>query len=527
MKRRTFLAGSAAVAGAVFTGAAPALSQGAAKTLRIVPISNLSGIDPILTTGQPVRNHGYQIYDTLFGLDEKFNVKPQMAEGHEVSDNGQTWTIKLRDGLKFHDGERVLASDCVASLKRWGERDPLGQTIFQLTNELTAIDDKTLQFRLRARFGLVTQGLAKIGGPAPFIMPARIAAASASTAIKEAIGSGPFKFLPDEWIPGSRAAYAKFEGYQPRNEPASGTAGGKVAYVDRLEWHIIPDAATATAALQRNEVDWYQSPDLTLLPILKQDKAITIEPFDDFGYMIVLRFNQLQKPFDNPKMRQVIQAAVNQIDYMQAAVGNPDLYRECKSFFFCGTPLSSGSGSEVMISNFDKAKAMLKDAGYSGEKIVIVSPTDLVWLHNASLVTEDLLKRLGLNVELQATDLGSFYNRRASVEPVDKGGWSIFHAGMSVTDIFDPSTHIGLRANGRQTWPGWPTDLEAERLRTQWMTAMGSSEQIAIAKKIEAHAFGSIPYVPLGQFQTPSAYRKNITGVLKAPMPIAWNVKKG
>lgn len=526
MKRRSFLAGSAALAGSAFAGAAPALSQGAAKTLRVVPISNLSAIDPVLTTGQPVRNHGYQIYDTLFGLDATFNVKPQMAEGHEASEDGKIWTIRLRDGLKFHDGEKVLASDCVASLKRWGARDPLGQTIFQLTDELAAVDDRTLRFRLRERFGLVTQGLAKIGGPAPFIMPGRIAATAPNVAIKEAVGSGPFRFLADEWVPGSRAAYARFDGYQPRNEPASGTAGGKVVHVDRLEWHVIPDSATATAALQRNEVDWYQSPDLTLLPILQRDKSITIQPFDDLGYMIVLRFNQLQKPFDKPEMRRAIQMAVSQIDYLQAAVGDPSLYRECKSYFFCGTPLSSGSGSEAMQGNFDKAKAMLKEAGYAGEKIVIVSPTDLVWLHTSSLVTADLLQRLGLNVELQATDLGTFYNRRASMEPVDKGGWSIFHAGTSVTDIFDPSTHIGLRANGRQTWPGWPTDPEAEQMRAQWMAATEKGEQLTIAKKIEAHAFGSIPYVPLGQFQAPSAYRQNITGILKAPMPIAWNVRK-
>ncbi len=526
--RRAFLAGSAMAAGALAGSAglsAPAIAQTKKTVLRVVPASNLSGIDPVVTSGQPVRNHGYQIYDTLFGMNTRFEVKPQMAEGAEHSADGLTWTIRLRDGLKFHDGEKVLARDCVASLKRWGARDPLGQTIFGLTDELRAVDDRTLEFRLKSRFGLLTKGLAKIGGPAPFIMPERIAQTDPSVSIKEAIGSGPFRFLADEWVPGSRAVYAKFDGYVPRNEAPDCTSGGKMVYVDRLEWHVIPDAATATAALQRGEVDWYHGPDLTLLPLLSQDPAINTEAYDDLGYMTILRFNHLQPPFDRLEMRRAIQMAVNQVDYLQAQVGMPDLYKECRSTFFCGTTMSTGAGSEVMAANFEKAKALL-ESSYKGEKVAIPTATDLSWLHAASLVTEDLLKRMGVNVELQAMDLGTFYKRRTSMEPVDKGGWSIFHAGFSVTDILDPSTHLGLRANGKQTWPGWPTDPVIEQLRDEWMTA-DPQDQGAIVRKIEARAFETVPFVPLGQFQTPSARRRTVIGMLKAPLPLAWNIKLG
>ncbi|NYZ13872.1 ABC transporter substrate-binding protein [Azospirillum sp. RWY-5-1] len=522
ISRRAFLAGSATVAGAAAI-AAPAIAQGRKNVLRYIPPSNLAGIDPVLTSGAPVRNHGYQIYDTLFGMDRRFEVRPQMAEGAEQSSDGLTWTIRLRDGLRFHDGEKVLARDCVASLRRWGARDPLGQTIFNLTDELRAVDDRTLEFRLKSRFGLLTKGLAKIGGPAPFIMPERIAQTDPNVAIKEAIGSGPFRFLADEWVPGSRAVYAKFDGYLPRNEAPDCTSGGKIVHIERLEWHVIPDAATATAALQRGEVDWYSQPDLTLLPLLKQDQDVIVEAFDDLGYMTILRFNHLQPPFDRLEMRRAIQMAVNQVDYLQAQVGMPDLYKECRSAFFCGTTMSTGTGSEVMTANFEKAKALLKSS-YNGEKVAILTATDLSWLHAASLVTEDLLKRMGVNVELQAMDLGTFFKRRTSMEPVDKGGWSIFHTGTAVTDIMDPATHLALRGNGRQGWPGWPTDPVMEQLRTDWMAASGP-EQDAITRKVEARAFAAVPFVPLGQFQTPSARRRTVTGMLKAPLPLAWNIR--
>lgn len=505
---------------------APALAQARGNVITAIPISNLSGLDPIITSGQPVRNHGYQIYDTLFAFDQDLNVRPQMADGYDVSADGKTWTIKLRAGLTFHDKEPVLARDCVASIRRWGSRDPLGQTMLQVTDELSASDDKTIIFRLKSPFGLVAQALAKIGGPAPFIMPERIAQTDSTKPITEAIGSGPYRFLADEWVPGDRVSYAKFEGYVPRNEPPSGTAGGKMVYVDRYEWRIIPDAATATAAMQQGEVDWYHNPDVNLLPILQGNPDIDLTPFDDFGFVSVIRFNHLQPPFNNVKMRQAVMAAVTQVEYLAAQVGDPARYEECKSMFFCHTTSSTGTGNEVMLGDFAQARQMIIEAGYNGEKVVMISPTDLAWLHNASLVTEDLLRRMGVNVELQAMDLATFYTRRTNTEPVDKGGWSVFHAGFSLTDMLDPSTHLGLQANGRAAWPGWPTDTGLEEMRASWMQASDQTVRLQIAKEIEKHVFQTVPFVPLGRFQTPSARQKNITGMVKAPIPISWNLKK-
>ena len=522
INRRTFIGGSATSLGAMSL-ARPAVAL-PSKTLRFIPQANLSSLDPIVTTGYPIRNHGFLVYDTLYGVDENFVTRPQMAEGHEVSSDRLTWTIRLREGLKFHDGEPVRASDCIASIKRWAQRDGLGQTLMGVTEELSIIDDRSFRFRLKSPFPLLVDALGKASTPVLFIMPERIATTPATTQIREAIGSGPFRFLPGEWVPGSLAAYARFDGYVPRDEPASGSAGGKRVFIDRLEWRIIPDPATATAALLRGEADWYEKPDLNLIALLKADRTIVIDAFDD-GQTAIMRFNQLQPPFNDLKVRQAVMMAVVQNDYLMAMVGDPALFSECKSFFYCGTPMSSDIGSEAMAGDLPRAQRMLRESGYSGEKVVIISPTDVAWLHSAGMVTEDLLRQLGMNVELIATDLGTFFARRASMEPTDKGGWSVFISGGGSVDFMSPAMHLALRGNGRAGWPGWPTDPALENLRSEWLSAEGLDRQKAIAAEAQRAAFQSVPYVPLGQRRSPTAMRRNVTGLLKAPAPFAWNIK--
>jgi peptide/nickel transport system substrate-binding protein len=300
----------------------PALARSAkaqaGKVLRFVPQADLSALDPIWTTGYVVRNHGYMVYDTLYSMDSRFQLKPQMAEGHEVTDEGRTWTIRLRPGLKFHDGEPVRARDCVASIKRWAARDGFGATLMARTDELSAVDDRTLRFRLKSPFPLLAEALGKLSSPVPFIMPERLASTSPQEQIREAIGSGPFRFLKDEWVAGSNASYAKFDGYVPREEAADGAAGGKRVHVDRVEWKIIPDTSTAVSALSTGQVDWIENASADLLPILRRSNDITVTMRDPLGVYVLLRFNALYPPFDDVKVRQAVLHALNQPDYLQA-----------------------------------------------------------------------------------------------------------------------------------------------------------------------------------------------------------------
>jgi peptide/nickel transport system substrate-binding protein len=515
----------AAVAGGALP--APAVAQGAAaRTLRFIPHSNLGSIDPIGTTGYVVRNHGYLVYDTLFATDAEFRVRPQMVEGFEGGGGDRVWQFRLREGLRFHDGEPVRGTDCAASIRRWGARDSFGQTLLAAVDEVRPTSDRGFEIRLKRPFPLLLEAIGKLSSQVPFVMPERIAATDPNQPVTEAVGSGPFRFLRAEWVPGSQAAYERFADYVPRGEPASWAAGGKRAMVERVEWRIIPDASTAGSALQTGEVDWWENPAFDLLPLLARSRDIRVERIDPIGTLLMLRFNHLQPPFANAKVRQAVQAAVNQRDYLQAVVGNERYYAECKSFFSCGTPLASDEGAAAMAGDLDQAKRLLREGGYAGEKAVVLSPADVPTAHNQCLVTADLLRRMGMNVELLATDWGSVLARRANRNPPERGGWSVFHTWWEGPDLANPALNAPLRAHGANAWPGWPTDARMEALRERFLDATDPAEQRRVAVEIQKRAFEVVPYITVGQMQQPIAFRRNVRDIVSAPMPFFWNVRK-
>ena len=496
------------------------------KVLRFIPHSNLPAIDPVATTGYVVRNHGYLVYDTLFATDANFKIQPQMVEKWSTSPDGLRWEFTLREGMKFHDGTPVRGADAAASIRRWSARDSFGQTMAAAVAGYDIVNDLTFAIRLTKPFPLMIDALGKLSSQVPFIMPERIANTDPATPIQDATGSGPFRFVRDQWVPGQRAVYERFADYKPRSEPPSWAAGGKVVKLDRVEWRIIPDGAVAAAALAQGEVDWYEQPLFDLLPQLARNRDIQVEQIDPMGSVAMLRFNHLQPPFNNVKVRQAVQMAVNQTDYLQAIAGDKKYYKECKSHFTCGTPLSSDVGKAAQDANFERARAMLRESGYAGEKVVIISPTDIQTNHVQSLVTEDLLKRLGMNVELVATDWGSVLARRNNRTPVDQNGWSIFHTWWVGPDLVNPALHAPLRGHGGAAWAGWPTNAAGEALRDKWLAAATQPEQISLAREIQANAFQEVPYVTVGQFQQPTAFRRNVTGIIISPVPFFWNVEK-
>jgi len=523
MRRRHLLAAAGAAALPL-----PALSQGAAaRTLRVIPQANLTSLDPVWTTAVVTRNHSLMVYDQLVGLDIDLKPRPQMVEGWTIEDDGKSWTFTLRQGLKFHDNEPVRAQDCVASIKRWIVRDTIGQTLAQRLDELSALDDRRFRFRLKRPFPTLADTLAKPDVSPLFIMPERLAATDPYTQLREAIGSGPFRFLQDEWNPGQRAAWGKFDGYVPRDDAPSGTAGRKAPLVDRVEWTIISDSSTAAAALANDEHDYWEYPLHDLLPALRRNSGVVVGQRLSQGTYACCRFNQLHPPFDNQAIRQAVLMAVDQRDYMRAVVGDtPGSWEECPAYFTCGTPVSVSSGSETLkVRDMDRAKAALQAAGYKGEKVVLMAPSDYPQINAVSMVTADLLKRMGFNLEVVATDWGTLVQRRASRESVDKGGWSVIHTTWTGGSTINPALNQFARTNGERAWFGWPSDAEIEKLRDAWFDA-DAAEQVRITERIQARAFEVVPYVPLGFYWQPSAWRNSLTGVEKNHVTSFWNIGK-
>jgi len=497
------------------------------KVLKFIPQADLRILDPIATTAYITRNHGYMVYDTLFATDAKFQVQPQMVGKWELSRDKLTYTFTLRDGLKFHDGQPVRSADCIASIERWGKRDSLGQRLAQSAESWTAVNDKTFKLKLKKPFPLTLDALGKLSSNVPFIMPERIAKTDAFQNITEAIGSGPFKFVKEEWVPGSKVVYVRNTDYVPRKEAPSWAAGGKVVKVDRVEWIYIPDSATAAAALSAAEADWWEQLPPDLIPLLRKNKDIRVENIDPLGSMGIIRFNFLQPPFNNQKLRQALLYAVNQQDYVLGIAGDEKNGHTCYSFFTCGTPLSSEIGAEPLKGkrDLDKARKLIQESGYKGEKIVIISATDQPIVHSQSLITTELLRKLGLNVELQAGDWGTLITRRTSKEPVEKGGWSMFHTWWVGPDMLSPAS-MAMVNLGEKAWFGWPGDLKLEELRQAWFNTTDPASAKKAADAVQVAAFKFVPYITTAQFIIPTAYRSNLSGVVVAPVTFLWNVEK-
>jgi peptide/nickel transport system substrate-binding protein len=494
-------------------------------TLKFIPHADLKIIDPIWTTAYISRNHGYMIYDVLFALDKDLKVQPQMVDTWEVSADNLQYTFTLRDGLKWHDGQPVTSADVVASIKRWGQKDGQGKLLMEFTDSLDAVDDKTFRLTLKKPFGLVLDALAKPSSNVPFIMPARVAATSPDEQIQETIGSGPFKFVKDEWRPGHKVVYERNADYVPRDEAPSFAAGGKRAYVDRVEWLYIPDPATANAALQRGEVDYWEFPPPDFVASLETQPNIEVVVADPFGSQAWLRPNHLHPPFNHPKARQALLWMVNQETYLRATYGEQRFWKTCPAFFMCDGPYGSDAGANpLMQQDFDKAKQLLKEAGYDGYPVVLMDATDIATNHHAALVTAQLLKKIGINVEVQAMDWSTVVARRAEKKPVKEGGWNLFHTGWIFADLFTPAVNQGVRGSCDTAWFGWYCSEKMEELRSKWATTTDAAKRKEIATEIQALAMEEVPYIPLGENTTYRASRDHVKGVLQFSAPVLWNV---
>jgi peptide/nickel transport system substrate-binding protein len=522
MTRRVFLAGGAALAAGAVT--APAVrAQKKGGVLRFVPHADLKILDPIWTTAYITRNHGYLIYDTLFATDANLKIQPQMVDRFTVSLDKRKWSFTLRDGLRFHDGQPVTAEDAVVSIKRWGARDTVGRLFMASIGKFAATDRKTFALELETPFGLVLEALGKPSSNVPFIMPARLASTDPNEQVKEAIGSGPYKFVKDEWQPGNKVVYARNGDYVPRKEKPSGAAGGKLVHVDRLEWRYIPDQATASSALEAREVDYWENIPLDFVPRLEKNAGVTVFVTDPRGSQGCLRPNHLHPPFNNKKARQALLYMVDQKTYLEAVIGNAKYFQTCPAIFMCGgTPFETNVGAPKQ--DLDRARQLLKESGYDGRPLVVLDPTDSPYAHAPALVTAELLRKIGATVDIQAMDWSTMVARRAKKDPVGQGGWNVFHTWATGLDVVTPAVNAWIGGAGDKAWFGWPTIPEMEKLRAEFTRTPDAARQKQIVEQIQQLTYDEVPYVPWGQFVVPNAFRKNVQGVLQFGATLLWNV---
>ena len=531
--RRQFMQ---AGAGATALAVAPAIVQSQTpsdrRTLRVAMMQDLNSFDPVLSTSLTTSYHSHAIYDTLFGLDANFNPQPQMLKKWELSKDKKTYTFELRDGLKFSDGSPVTSADCVASIRRWGGRDASGKDLFTRVSDTPVKSDKIFQIVLSEPFGLTIDFMSKATTSCLFIMRKKEADTDPNKAITEYIGSGPFIFNRELTRNGATYVYDRNPNYVPRKEPASGTAGGKVAKVDRIIWQNMQDAQTAMSALQNGEIDFFEAPPVDLIQNLESDPNIVVDVLNKSGWVGNLRPNHLHPPFDNVKARQALKYIMNPVDMLKAFVGNPKFYSPCGAYFGCGMPMENdentawfkgGKGQDIA-----KAAQLFKEAGYDGRTIYLQQPTDLRPIGVTTPLIAQWLRQAGLNVQVDVSDWGVIATRRGKKDAPDKGGWSLLSTFTSGYQMgANPFFYWGHAANGDKGGFGWPTNPEHEKLRAAWAAAPTLAERKAIARKMQAAAWEWIPFVTYGRWLQPVAYRKNTKGWLSMPEIIPfWNVEK-
>jgi peptide/nickel transport system substrate-binding protein len=511
MRRRTFLAGLSAPF--ILPAASHAQTVSRAQTLRVVPETLTTLLDPHFTTSFTARDFAYLVFDTLFAVDDTFTPRPQMVERWDRSADGSTWTFTLRDGLVFHDGTPVTAEDCVASLKRWGARDTMGAALLKATGSLEPVDTKSFKLTLASPYGLVLESLAKPGAMVPMIMPKRLAETPPNRPITDPVGSGPYRFVREEYRPGDKIVLARHEAYRPRAERSVWASGAKIARFERIELISMPDVSTQVSGLATGEVDYLERLPADVLPVLERNRNVKVQVLSSFGYQGILRFNHTQAPFTDVRVRRAVMMAVDQADYLAAVAGRAEYGKQCRSMYGCGTMFETSAGMPASA-DLDAAKRLLAQSGADLSKpVVILHPADAPGIAALGLVSQALLTKLGFTVDMQTMDLNTFFGRRARPE-----GWHIFHTTNTVPDMQTPLQNVYMNGAGAPTgFPGWAKDDDVERLRAEFSSTSDPARAKAIAEDAHKRAAEAGFYMPLGQFVGASAWRADLTDVPSGP----------
>ena len=524
--RRTLLA-ALAVSGFAASATIVAAQPAPARTLRVVPHADLKTLDPVAASIVITRMHGLMIYETLFAWDAELRPHPQMVESHSSSADGLAWTFTLRPGLKFHDGQPVTTRDVIASLKRWMARDTIGGKLGEFTDRMEATDERSFVLHLKKPFSLVPFALGSAVGQIPVIMRESDASSDPAKPVTEAIGSGPFRFNRTEWRSGAKVVYDRNPDYVPRSEPPDGLAGGRVVKVDRVEWVIMPDPATAAAALQNGEIDIWEQPTQDLVPVVSRGRGVAVERYSNLANQIMLRPNHLHPPFDNPKARLALAYAVDQADILAAGFGEERWWKRCQAYFVCGGPNGTEAGTDALAKpDPDKARKLLAEAGYKGEPVVLTTSNEIPPIGRMAEVVADALKKVGVNVDVQFSDWGTVTTRQQNRALPAQGGWNLFVTWASGATMQSPLTNIGTNMSCQKAWAGWPCDEEAEALRTAVVEARDDAARKEAVEALHRRLAETQPYRVLGQFDQPYARRTNVSGVLTAPVMLFWNIEK-
>jgi len=504
MARRTislrFLTAFAMTALLTFA-AAPADAQKKGGVLRVGNLGEPPALDAHWTTASITETLTNHLYEGLFSLDRENKPTPMLAESYTVSKDGLTYTFKLRQGVKFHNGKEMSSEDVVASLNRWGKQSIYGKGLFTQVAELRAVDKYTVEMRLKEKSAIVLISLA-VPNNFGAIYPKEIAEKFApEVKVTEYVGTGPFKLA--EWKPDQYIRMVRFDDYKARNEKPNGYGGGKTAYVDEIRWIPVPEVATRVAQVETGELDFADDLNLDSYDRLKKSgsaRPIVSKPY----YWLVAVMNKKEGLMTNQKLRQAWQAAIDIEPIMKnVAGGKSELYRMDSSLIPVEIPAwhTKLSGLPWNERNKDKAKKLLQEAGYKKEPIRFMTTQEYKWMYDFALLTKQQLEDVGFNIDLQVVDWATLVKRRNNSKEYD-----VFTTGIGA--IYDPYHAVFLSPN----WPGWTTDEDILRLQAELARETDQKKRFALWEQQTRQFFEKVPVIRYGDLFGLRAMRNTVKG---------------
>jgi peptide/nickel transport system substrate-binding protein len=476
----------------VALAAGPAQAQDTPRQggiLKAAMIGEPPTLDTHTTTATIAYQIGWHVFETLYTYDRQYQPIPHLAEGHTVSDGGRRYTITLRKGVKFHNGKDLAASDAAASLTRWGRLHTTGKTMFKTIEAVEAKDPLTLVIHLKEPSGSLLYALAS---PYLAIHPKGVmdAAAASDQPVKEFIGTGPFRFV--EHKPDRHIRLARFKEYAARSEPADGHGGKRTAWVDEIHFLPVPEVAVRVAGLESGEYHFAQTLKADQYDRLKGNAKLELPIVKPAGW-ITAAPNHKAGVMTNRKVRQAMQAVLDMDPIMLAAVGHRAFFRVDGSLYFPEQGLfhTPTGVTGYNLKNKERARALLKDAGYAGQPIRWITTKEYDYMYNSALIARQQMEEVGFKVDLQVLDWATVVQRRSKPEL-----WDVFTTGITFSP--DPALTSNLQCN----WPGWWCHEEKERLLAEMVREGDPRKRRAIIERIQAVFYEDVGRIKMGDFFT-------------------------
>lgn len=479
-------------------------------TLRIANVGEPPAMDAHWTTATIVSIITHHYLEPLFTFDDKYAIIPMLADSHKISEDGKLYTIKLRQGVPFHNGKEMTSTDVVASISRWGKIATVGKRLFSQVDSFRAVDKYTVELKMKGPSAIVLPALANVN-QLPGIYPKEVIEEAGDGQVKQFIGTGPFKFV--ERIPDRHIKFARFDKYAARSEPQAGFGGKKIAYADELIFYPVPEMATRIAGMESGDYDFADRIVPDAYRRLKENPRLEPIVIRNGEYIVGI-FNNKMGMFTNQKLRQAVLAALDMEAIMKAAMGQDEFIRLDNGLMVKETIWWTDAGKESYNQkNKEKARQLMKEAGYNGETIRWMSTQVYDWVYKASLMAKQQLEEVGFKIDLQVLDWATLVQRRN-----DPTLYEVFVTGM----IFfgDPLFVLILNCD----YPGWTCNPAIQGLMGKLGQETVFKERFATWKEVQKTFWDEAPAMKFGDHFVLRLKQKPLKGNRDMIEPFFWNV---